>query len=479
MSVQAVARLPQIRVPGRFPATGLIFIVEILALELSLLLGYWLRTALLPWLPIELKVENFRGLALGVLVIPVVYMLVGLHPGIGMNAAERLKRRVQATAVVFGLLLAWDYMVQQHQWSRGIMLATALFAFVLPPLFEELTRHYLARAGRLGVPVVVLGAGRAGRHVVRHLVENPGLGLRVHAILDDDPTKQNTAVLGVPVIGPLSMAASFASSVHAVIVAMPSLRGPGQNRLLQELPFSQVIVIPDLEGVQSLWVTTRDLGGVLGLELTKNLLRPSNHLIKRMIDLALTVPLLLLSAPLIALSALLIRLRSAGRTLYYQEREGKHGRVFRMVKLRTMHANSGHLLEDYLNKHPEERSEWAQHFKLRHDPRIIPGVGSFLRRFSLDELPQLWHVLKGEMSLVGPRPFPAYHLDAFGREFRELRSSVTPGLTGLWQVSARSDGDLEVQETLDSYYIRNWSLWLDLHILIRTLRVVLVGRGAY
>jgi len=122
---------------------------------------------------------------------------------------------------------------------------------------------------------------------------------------------------------------------------------------------------------------------------------------------------------------------------------------------------------------------WSRYFKLRSDPRVIPVVGKLIRRLSFDELPQLWHVLTGRMSLVGPRPFPPYHLNSFPEEFRELRSSVTPGLTGLWQVSARSDGDLEVQEALDSYYIRNWSPWLDLHILVRTFRVVLLGRGAY
>jgi lipopolysaccharide/colanic/teichoic acid biosynthesis glycosyltransferase len=144
-----------------------------------------------------------------------------------------------------------------------------------------------------------------------------------------------------------------------------------------------------------------------------------------------------------------------------------------------MFPHADKLLQDYLEKTPDAKQEWDQFFKLKDDPRVLPVVGTLLRKTSLDELPQLWNVLRGEMSLVGPRPFPHYHLEQFDKSFRELRRSVMPGMTGMWQVSARSDGDLAVQESLDSYYIRNWSIWLDLSLLTRTVLVVLSGKGAY
>jgi Undecaprenyl-phosphate galactose phosphotransferase WbaP len=243
--------------------------------------------------------------------------------------------------------------------------------------------------------------------------------------------------------------------------------------------FAHLIVIPDLFGMASLWVSTRDLGGVLGLEIRQNLLVPVNRWLKRGLDLALSSFFCILSIPVLALAVLWIKRVSPGSAFYAQQRQGEGGRTIRVLKLRTMYPDAEVRLMRYLGGNPDARDEWDRYFKLRNDPRILPGIGHFLRRTSLDELPQFWNVMRGEMSLVGPRPFPEYHLGRFGAKFRELRSRVAPGITGLWQVSARSNGDLKVQEALDSYYIRNWSLWLDLHILARTLRAVLSRQGAY
>ena len=189
-------------------------------------------------------------------------------------------------------------------------------------------------------------------------------------------------------------------------------------------------MVPDLAGVASLWVNARDLGGSLGFEIKKNLLLRRNHVLKHVMDRAIAAPLFLLSLPVMLLAALWIKLSSRGPAFYRQMREGMDGRRIAVWKLRTMYLDGDRLLEEWLDGHPEDREQWRRYFKLRHDPRVLPVIGPLLRRTSLDELPQLWSVLRGEMSLVGPRPLPDYHLEQFPDEFRTLRTRVLPGLTG-------------------------------------------------
>ena len=201
--------------------------------------------------------------------------------------------------------------------------------------------------------------------------------------------------------------------------------------------------------------------------------------LKRAADVAGAALLLVAAAPLLGVCAALVKRRSPGPALIAQRREGLGGRPFTMWKLRTMHADAERLLDAHLARHPAACEEWGRYRRLANDPRVVPGVGRWLRRTSVDELPQLWNVLRGEMSLVGPRPFELEALDALPAEARRLRASVRPGLTGLWQVSGRSEIDVRAMAALDAEYVRRWSLWLDLRILARTPRAVVGGHGAY
>lgn len=453
-------------------------LADVAILCLCLWLGWHVRDLAVAFMPLGPAPGLHPGILAGILMLPAACLLMGLYPGYGMSDVERLRRQAGAAAIVFGGLLLWDYIAQDGTWSRGIVLSAWALATVLLPVSFAWLRRALVAAGAWGMPVAVLGARAAGERLVRALMRERALGLVPVAVMDYDPALAGGAVAGVPVVGTPAEAPALARDIRTCAVAMPELSGGQLAELSRILPFPRVVLLPELGGLQSAWVEARDIGGQLGLEVRKNLLLRRNRVLKRALDLAAGVPLLLLFLPLLGLLCAAVVAVSPASPFYRQAREGQGGRPFGMLKLRTMYPDADARLQEHLAASPARRAEWLRRFKLEEDPRVLPWIGGFLRRSSLDELPQLLNVLRGEMSLVGPRPFPDYHLDAFDAGFRALRRGVRPGLTGLWQVEARSDGDLAVQERLDTLYIRNWSLWLDLHILFRTVAAVIGGRGA-
>jgi Undecaprenyl-phosphate galactose phosphotransferase WbaP len=264
------------------------------------------------------------------------------------------------------------------------------------------------------------------------------------------------------------------------ILALPNIGRQRQLELL-EGPLShyrKVLVIPDLLEAPSLWIRPRDLNGILGLEITSNLTHPMAQIIKRLADILFVYITLPLWLPISAILFAAIWIEDRCNPFFLQTRIGQDGKTFRTWKFRTMVPNAEEVLRKSLLEDDAMRLEWETTYKLRNDPRITK-VGKFLRRSSLDELPQIINVLRGEMSLVGPRPLPQYHHLELPARVRDLRQRVLPGLTGLWQVSGRSDIGTEGMEQHDPYYVRNWSMWLDLVVLARTLRTVASRSGAY
>ena len=204
---------------------------------------------------------------------------------------------------------------------------------------------------------------------------------------------------------------------------------------------------------------------------------PQSLLLKRLIDLPLAVLCSLVVLPMVAIIALLVKLSSRGPVFYSGKRIGAGGRYFYAWKFRTMRTDAEQVLEEHLAKCPELRRQWEETQKLKNDPRVT-RVGRFLRKASLDELPQLLNVLRGEMSLVGPRPIVDQEVRRYGDVF-QLYCSVLPGITGLWQISGRNNTTYEERVDYDATYVRNWSVWSDLSILVRTIKVVLLQEGAY
>ncbi len=451
---------------------------DVLMVEIVVGLAYLTRALLTGWLPVELMHFTYAGILSGVLILPVGLLLAGLHPGYGLDEIERLRRRVIVTTVVFAALIAWDYLARGLEWSRGILLISFVYALVLPWFGERLLRGFLIARGCWGEPVIILGANATGLKVARTLREVPELGLVPSGFLDDNAAPGDSGEEGIPILGPIDAADDLCRGVRCGIIALPIVDGAHFQKTCDRIPFADVIFIPELRHSHSLCMSTQDLGGIAALRVKRNLLLRKNRVFKRCVDLVLGLILTIFTAPLIGICALLIKLVDPGPAFYSQQRIGKGGKPFMMIKLRTMYTNADQLLTDYLEKNDVARMDWGRHMKLRNDPRIIPLVGNFLRRSSIDELPQLWHVMTGKMSIIGPRPFPGYHLERFSADFRELRSKVTPGLSGLWQVEGRSDADIELQESLDTYYIKNWSSWIDLYVFLKTIPAVLSGRGA-
>lgn len=418
------------------------------------------------------------ALALFAALLP-LHAYLGLYRSWGSCPIERLRLRalsalsLAAAAVV--LTSAWN--------SPGDIAALGLAAallFLLGHYLEGLARLALVRSGLWGAPTVLIGSAEKCAQMGKALLEQPKLGLRPIGIVTDLPKPDPRDDASLPILGEIANAHRLAGLAEVAIVAASDLSESDMTETLRlsRLPVAHVIVAESGGGIPNLGLHSHNLGSAAGLELRFNLFRPGNLAVKRLIDLAIAVPAALAAAPLVLLLALAVKFADPGPAFYRQRRVGRDGSALEVLKLRTMYIDADERLRRHLQADPEAAAEWARFFKLSADPRVLPGIGTFLRRSSLDELPQLWNILRGEMSVIGPRPFPDYHMQGFDAEFQALRVSVPPGLTGLWQVSSRSGGDLAVQKEQDLFYIRNWSIWLDLYVLIETLPAVLTARGA-
>lgn len=405
-------------------------------------------------------------------------LFMRLLPSWGMSAPAELKRVTELLLIVFAATGAALFMTQQADAvSRFSLTFGLVFAWPLVLGLRAVVKGLLLRSGVWGVPTVVYGAAATGALMIRALQDNPSYGYLPIGVFDDDERLHGCLVQNVPVLGPSSQVR------HDAPVAILAMPGVGRRRLVSLLDgplslYPKVVIVPDLFEIESMWVKAGDFGGVLGLEVARNLLDPVAQAGKRVFDVLAVVLSAPVWLPVCAVLALTIWLQDRGHPIFLQPRVGRNGELFTTWKFRTMLPNAEEVLRWRLEHDEELRREWETHYKLRQDPRITP-IGGLLRKTSLDELPQLVNVLLGQMSLVGPRPLPAYHQAQLSPSAQHLRARVRPGMTGLWQVSGRSEAGNTGMERWDPYYVRNWSIWLDLVILMRTVRVVLRGSGAY
>jgi Undecaprenyl-phosphate galactose phosphotransferase WbaP len=398
-------------------------------------------------------------------------------PAWGLGEVEELRRTQLLLLAVFGLAgIAVFFSRGAILPSRIVYLVSYLFSAVCIPLVRIPVKKMLLAAGQWGCPAILYGNTQQISGVIETFQKNPLLGYAPYGVFTDD-LPAGDFIQGVPVLGRLEEC-----SPSAIVAIVPVSFAEGLS-LSEEFDrilsgYQRVILLPDIKEDVFLWAIPRTLGSLIGLEVTSNLLNSAARMFKRGSDILLIVLVAPIWLPLLALTALTILLVDRQNPFFLQHRVGKANRPFRPVKFRTMRANAERELEQTLAADESLRAEWAQNYKLRNDPRVT-RMGRILRRTSLDELPQVLNVLAGQMSLVGPRPLPEYHHDQLAESARTPRSRVRPGITGLWQVSGRSDSGTAGMEKWDTYYVRNWSIWLDIIILARTFLAVIKGSGAY
>jgi Undecaprenyl-phosphate galactose phosphotransferase WbaP len=411
---------------------------------------------------------------------------LGLFPASGINPVCELRNQITSISGSFLVLVALNGLVGEVTTNEEITIGLAFpLILIAGPCLRFAARRAFARARWWGEKVIIVGNGRQGKLVYEFLDKMPQRGLKPVGMVDDNPGEYWISDEAVPIefLGNTSelVEICYRKRCHWVIAAVSDKSEAAIREILsQGSLIPNLVVLSTNMQTPSLWVESFDVAGLTGIHIKDRLLCPFQKAVKRASDVVLSAGILLACSPLLMAIALWIKLKSPGPIFFkHHGRIGRNGARFGAYKIRTMVVNAESRLQEYLQSNPEALAEWKRDLKLKDDPRVIPGIGNFLRRTSLDELPQLLNVLNGEMSLVGPRPI---YTDIEVEKFQEhypLYLRVRPGLTGLWQVSGRNNTSYEDRVRLDCYYVRNWSLWLDYFILLRTIRTVLFREGSY
>ncbi|NOT03035.1 MAG: undecaprenyl-phosphate galactose phosphotransferase WbaP [Anaerolineales bacterium] len=408
-------------------------------------------------------------------------MTTRLYPGIGLNPALEMKTVTHQTAVSFLIVFSF-LMIRNPIWTQEKLTLILVGSFSIITLLgmRWLMRIVTVQLGVWGEPVVVVAGGERMEKMMGYFHERRRLGfLPVLGVSVGRHGPSSGPMLEMEELLKVSDGYFSEKGIQTVLVSTQiasDLSGSSVNRELLR-KFKRMIFISDMDWLEGVSIAYHDFEGMLGMEAQQNFLNPLSEVLKRMMDVVIAVAAGIASLPVLLLTAVLIKLESSGSVLYRQERVGKDGKRIMIYKFRSMREDGDQVLEEYLAGNPSAQAEWNETQKLKEDPRIT-RVGKWVRKFSLDELPQLYNILKGDMSVVGPRPILVEQRRLYG-EGLEVYMSVRPGLTGFWQVSGRNRTSFCQRAIYDVYYVRNWSAWLDMYILLRTIWVVLTREGAY
>ena len=434
-------------------------------------LGHYELSAYLPLLP-------FVGVLIFCNIIFRCYHGNVFYPGAGLNKIIEIEHLFYSVVTTYFILFAW-LLFNRHAeiYSRVVLALSMIVTVIVLPMARAIARRTMKFLKFGEINVVIAGAGKTGIAVAKELSANSYYGFRVVGFLDDDPEKQNKTFEGIPVVGGLMAADEVVKNwnINYVICCLPV---PVITRIFQQYSafFKHILFVPANTVFPISWLSPVSIGVFSGFEVRNKMLQPLPRLMKFFLEVIMSASVIIVLFPVFLLLALCVKISSPGPVFYRSWRLGKNGKKIGVLKFRTMYADADARLEKLLASNPALKKEWEKNFKLQNDPRITP-IGDFLRKTSLDELPQFWNVLTGEMSIIGPRPIIEEEVHYYGESY-EIRKRVKPGITGLWQVSGRNDTEYSYRIILDSYYIFNWSIWLDYYIFFKTVLIVLLRKGA-
>jgi len=403
-----------------------------------------------------------------------------LYPGIMLPPAEEVRKFSLTSFFCFtGIALSIAVETDDREALSIALLLAVPFATMILPLLREGVRTACCSFSWWGVPVAIYVSNENKYAIADRLLSKPSLSYRPAVIINTDAVEYEE-YKGIPVF-PYSQ--EIEQYIHAckitTAIVMELSEGNTANTPLASIlsEYRYIIAIPYYQNLKFVSLSARNFGDIFGFSTSNRLTRPINLFIKRCIDLTLLISFSPIIIPLLLLIALLVKCTSKGPVFYGHKRIGKNNKQITAWKFRSMVTNADERLKELLDTNPEMKREWEEHQKLEHDPRIT-AIGTFLRKTSLDELPQLFNILLGQMSFVGPRPVTESEKEKYGDTFKYI-FSVTPGLSGMWQISGRSSTGYDDRILLDTFYIQNWSIWLDIWIILQTCIVVITGKGAY